>query len=87
VRVRSLVKVGETLEVHAGTFTSETPLKPIQARHQARAGLAPGPVPSGISRWSSMPAVRFSAAFFSDGERSAAFKRRAQLLLYSRLLV
>jgi hypothetical protein len=33
VRVRSLVKVGETLEVHAGTFTSETPLKPIQTRH------------------------------------------------------
>jgi hypothetical protein len=32
VRVRSLVKVGETLEVHAGTFTSGTPLKPIQAR-------------------------------------------------------
>jgi hypothetical protein len=32
VRVRSFVKVGKTLEVHAGTFTSETPLKPIQAR-------------------------------------------------------
>ena len=32
VRVRSLVKVGETLEVRAGTFTAETPLKPIQAR-------------------------------------------------------
>src|SRR4030095_5631762 len=32
VRVRSLVKVGKTLEVHAGTFTSETPLKPIHAR-------------------------------------------------------
>jgi hypothetical protein len=32
VRVRSLVKVGDTLEVRAGTFTSETPLKPIQAR-------------------------------------------------------
>jgi hypothetical protein len=32
VRVRSLVKVGKTLEVHAGTFTSETPLKPIRAR-------------------------------------------------------
>ena len=32
VRVRSVVKVGATLEVKAGTFTSETPLKPIQAR-------------------------------------------------------
>jgi hypothetical protein len=65
VRVRSLVKVGETLEVHAGTFTSETPLKPIQARDRAtRAGLAPRPVPSRISRSSSMPAVRFSCGFF-----------------------
>jgi hypothetical protein len=32
VRVRSIVKVGSTLEVQAGTFTSETPSKPIQAR-------------------------------------------------------
>jgi hypothetical protein len=32
VRVRSIVKVGKTLKVLAGTFTSETPLKPIQAR-------------------------------------------------------
>ena len=32
VRVRSLVKVGETLKVQAGTFTSQTPSKPIQAR-------------------------------------------------------
>jgi hypothetical protein len=32
VRVRSLAKAGETLEVQAGTFTSETRLKPIQAR-------------------------------------------------------
>jgi hypothetical protein len=32
VRVRSLVKVGETLRVRVGTFTSETPLKPIRAR-------------------------------------------------------
>ncbi len=32
VRVRSLVKVGDTLKVQAGTFTSKTPLKPIQAR-------------------------------------------------------
>ena len=32
VRVRSLVKVGQTLKVQAGTFTSETPLKPIQPR-------------------------------------------------------
>ncbi len=32
VRIRSLVKVGRTLEVQAGTFTSETPLTPIRAR-------------------------------------------------------
>jgi hypothetical protein len=32
VRVRSIVKVGETLEVQAGTFTSETPSKRIQPR-------------------------------------------------------
>jgi hypothetical protein len=50
VRVRSLVKVGETLEVLAGAFTSETPLKPIQARagpvtpRATRRGAAPRPV-------------------------------------------
>jgi hypothetical protein len=32
VRIRSIVKVGETLEVRAGTFTSESSLKPIEAR-------------------------------------------------------
>ena len=32
VRIRSLVKVGKTIQVRAGTFTSETPLTPIQAR-------------------------------------------------------
>ena len=32
VRVRSLVKIGEMLQVRAGAFTSETPLKPILAR-------------------------------------------------------
>jgi|RhiMetdeSRZDD1v2_1073273.scaffolds.fasta_scaffold33907_5 hypothetical protein len=32
VRIRSLVKVGKTLKVQAETFTSETPLTPIQAR-------------------------------------------------------
>ncbi len=31
VRVRSMVKAGETVEVRVGTFTSKTPLKPIQA--------------------------------------------------------
>jgi hypothetical protein len=35
VRVRSLVKVGETLQVLAGAFTSQTLLKPIQPRRQA----------------------------------------------------
>ena len=32
VRIRSLVKMGETITVQAGTFTSEKPLTPIQAR-------------------------------------------------------
>jgi hypothetical protein len=32
VRIRSLVKVGKTLKGQAETFTSETPLTPIQAR-------------------------------------------------------
>ncbi|HVG69733.1 MAG TPA: hypothetical protein VM819_02455 [Vicinamibacterales bacterium] len=32
VRIRSLVKVGETIMVQAGTFTSEKPLTPILAR-------------------------------------------------------
>ena len=31
-RIRSLVKVGKTLRVQAGTFTSETPVTPIQGR-------------------------------------------------------
>jgi hypothetical protein len=57
MRVRSLMKVGETLEVQAGTFTSETLLTPIQARESpsdhapaTRAGAAPRPVTSRISR-------------------------------------
>jgi hypothetical protein len=41
VPIRSLVKVGKTLKVLAGTFTSETPVTPIQAR----AG------PEGTTRW------------------------------------
>ena len=32
VRIRSLVKIGETITVQAGTFTSEKPMTPIQAR-------------------------------------------------------
>ncbi len=32
VRVRSMVKDGEAVEVRAGAFTSRSPLKPIQAR-------------------------------------------------------
>ena len=32
VRIRSLVKVGKTLRVQAGTFISDTPLTPIQVR-------------------------------------------------------
>jgi hypothetical protein len=40
VRIRSLVKVGKTLKVQAGTFTSETPLKPIQARAVAEGATA-----------------------------------------------
>jgi hypothetical protein len=34
VRVRSIVKIGKMLEVRAGAFTSETPLKPILARER-----------------------------------------------------
>jgi hypothetical protein len=41
VRVRSLLKVGKTLTVRAGNFTSETPLKPIQARGEEGSGYAP----------------------------------------------
>ncbi len=32
VRVRSMMKNGEIVEVRVGTFTSESPLRPIQAR-------------------------------------------------------
>jgi hypothetical protein len=35
VRVRSMVKDGETVEVRGGAFTSKSPLTPIQARGQA----------------------------------------------------
>ena len=49
VGVRSLVKVGKTLEVHAGTFTSGTPLKPIQARER-RSGHGPADTPEGRRR-------------------------------------
>lgn len=35
VRVRSMVKTSETLDVRAGPFTSRSPLKPIQAREDA----------------------------------------------------
>ena len=70
VRVRSIVKVGETLEVQAGTFTSKTPSKPIQAR-EGRSGHTPsdarrsGSEASALqdSLLSSTAAVRFSAAF------------------------
>jgi hypothetical protein len=40
VRVSSIVKVGETLMVQAGTFTSEKPVKPIQARGEEGSGYA-----------------------------------------------
>ena len=41
VRVRSVVKDGVTLKVQAGKFTTETPLKPIEARSPVRS--RPGP--------------------------------------------
>ena len=41
VRIRSLVKIGKTLKIQAGTSTSETPLTPIQGR----AG------PEGTTQW------------------------------------
>jgi hypothetical protein len=70
VRVRSIVKVAETLEVQAGTFTSETPSKPIQAR-EGRSGHTPSDARRSGSEASALhdrallstPAVRFSAAF------------------------
>ena len=55
VRVRSLVKVGKTLEVHAGTFTSETPLKPIHAREA-------GPVTPQATRAEQLPAPATTGA-------------------------
>jgi hypothetical protein len=36
VRVRSMVKTGETVEVRAGAFTSNPPLRPIQDRGKGR---------------------------------------------------
>lgn len=38
VRVRSMVKTGGTVEVRAGTFTSKSPVTPIQARGKGGAG-------------------------------------------------
>ena len=82
VRVRSIVKVGETLKVQAGTFTSQTPSKPIQARATpvtplaTRAGAAPRPVPSTISLLSSTPAVRFSAALSVKWVRDCAYSMK-----------
>ena len=32
VRVRSMVKIGDSVQVRAGTFTAESPLTPIEAR-------------------------------------------------------
>jgi hypothetical protein len=78
VRVRSIVKVGATLMVQAGTFTSETPSKPIQARARPitpqamRVGAAPGPVPSTILLLSSTPAVRVQRGFFSEESSTTA---------------
>ncbi len=46
VRVRSMVKESETVEVRAGTFTSESPLKPIHAR-EGRPVTPPPPAPHG----------------------------------------
>ena len=46
VRVRSMVRDGETVEVRVGTFTSESPLTPIKAREagasRSRTELEPG---------------------------------------------
>ena len=41
VRIRSIVKDGDKVKVRVGTFTSESPLRPIQARE----GAAPADVP------------------------------------------
>jgi hypothetical protein len=50
VRVRSMVKGGETVEVRVGTFTSESPLTPIKARGVSR--LPPG-IPDAASHFES----------------------------------
>jgi hypothetical protein len=36
LRIRSMVKDGDAVEVRAGTFTSKTPLRPIQAWGEGR---------------------------------------------------
>jgi hypothetical protein len=72
VRVRSIVKVGSTLEVQAGTFTSETPSKRIQAREGRSDHIS-----SDARRLRRRPSG--SARLFSEGDCATAFKRRPQL--------
>ena len=86
VRVRSIVKVGQTLEVQAGTFTSETPSKPIHAR-EGRSGHTPSDVRRSGSEARALQDLALvigagrhvQRGFFSEGDCSTAFKRRAQL--------
>ncbi len=51
VRVRSMVKEGDTVEVRVGTFTSKTPLKPIQAWGGGRSYPGRDGGPSASATW------------------------------------
>jgi hypothetical protein len=61
VRVRSIAKVGETLEVQAGSFTSETPSTPIRAREGGSGHT------SSDARWSAFVSRAFLASASSAG--------------------
>ena len=65
VRVRSIVRGGETVEVRVGTFTSESPLTPIKARGrapQAARALPRPPTRSNRCRTSTSRRVRFQTS-------------------------
>jgi len=81
VRVRSIVKVGEMLKVLAGTFTSGTPAKPIQAR-VGRSAHTPSDARRSDSEVSAARSYHrrrpSDSGFFTEGDCSTKFKRRAQ---------
>ena len=87
VRVRSLVKVGKTLEVQAGTFTSETPLKPIHAGRAGpvtpkatRAGRLPAPATSGaMPRFFRLLSVTRTPKRYRHGTRQSRRSRNVPI--------